>query len=94
MKQYYNDNDNDNDKKNNLKSIPKITKISNLPNFVKSILKSDQPGRIIAVFIVAPILLYKSCKYNDMFILIFSIILFVWDMYWLIIEPPRINATF
>jgi hypothetical protein len=61
-----------------------------LYNVIKNILNSDQPGRIIAVFFVAPILLYKSHKYRDISIFFFSIILFSWDMYWLICEPPRI----
>lgn len=48
---------------------------------------SDQPGRIIAVFIISPILAYKGIKYKDWFILIFAFVLFCWDLYWLICKP-------
>ena len=29
---------------------------------------NDQPGRLVALIIVAPILFYKGLKYNDLFI--------------------------
>jgi len=58
-------------------------------NFFQKQINTDQPGRIIAVFIISPILLYKSHKYKDWFIFIFSIILFSWDLYWLVCEPPK-----
>jgi hypothetical protein len=50
---------------------------------------TDQPGRFIAVFFIAPILLYKGLVYNDAFITAFAVILFVWDLYWLICCPPK-----
>ena len=49
---------------------------------------SDQPGRIIAVFVVAPILLLKGVRYRDLFIAAFALILFVWDLYWLLCAAP------
>jgi hypothetical protein len=53
-----------------------------------SIIYSDQPGRLCAVFILAPLIAYKACIYNDTFLLIFSIMLFMWDLYWLIYKKP------
>jgi hypothetical protein len=50
---------------------------------------SDQPGRVLAVFVIAPILLYKGYKYHDWFIFIFAIILFFWDLFWLVTQPPK-----
>ena len=49
---------------------------------------TDQPGRIIAVFVISPILLYKGWQYNDWFIILFAIVLFVWDLYWLFMKEP------
>ena len=52
---------------------------------------TDQPGRFFAVFILAPLIAYKACVYNDLFLLIFSIMLFTWDLYWLIYKEPCKN---
>jgi hypothetical protein len=52
------------------------------------IFSNEQPGRLLAVFILAPIIAYKSYVYNDLFLLIFSIMLFIWDLYWLICKEP------
>jgi len=49
---------------------------------------TDQPGRVIAVFVISPVLFYKGYIYNDYFILLFSIILFCWDLYWLVCKSP------
>ena len=50
---------------------------------------NDQPGRLVALIIVAPILFYKGLKYNDLFIIAFSIVLFLWDLYWLVTSKPN-----
>jgi len=57
---------------------------------VQKIAKTDQPGRFIAVFIIAPILVCKGVQYSDEFIIIFSIILFLWDLYWICCKPPKV----
>ena len=49
---------------------------------------SDQPGRFVAVFVVAPILFFKGKHYKDWFILIFAIVLFLWDLFWILRRPP------
>ena len=49
---------------------------------------SDQPGRILAVFVFAPILLFKGIKFRDLFIIVFAVLLFTWDLYWLIYKAP------
>ena len=36
-------------------------------------------GRIFAVFIVSPFLIYKGKKYNDNYLVILGILLFLWD---------------
>lgn len=54
---------------------------------------NDQPGRLLAVFIIAPILLYKGIFYNDIFIIIFAIILFIWDLYHILYTKPNYNLS-
>ena len=54
-----------------------------------NILNTDQPGRILAVFFIAPILAFKGLKYDDWFIFVFALILFAWDLYWLVACPPK-----
>ncbi len=54
---------------------------------VQKIMQTDQPGRLVAVCIVSPILLFKGFIYSDTFITIFAIVLFVWDSWWLRYKP-------
>jgi hypothetical protein len=54
-----------------------------------NVAKTDQPGRIIAVLYVSPVLAYKGYIYDDTFIKMFALVLFLWDLWWLIVEPPR-----
>ncbi len=50
---------------------------------------NDQPGRILAVFIISPKIYKKSLKYNDKFLKFFSLTLFFWDSFWLISQKPK-----
>jgi len=43
-------------------------------------------GRILAVFIFGPFLLYKGKKYNDIYLTLFGILLMLWDGSKLIIQ--------
>jgi hypothetical protein len=52
---------------------------------------NDQPGRLIAVFLIAPILFLKGINYDDLFIFCFAIILFLWDLYYIIFTKPNCN---
>jgi len=49
---------------------------------------SDQPGRVLAVFVFAPLIFYKGYIYSDWFLILFALTLFVWDLYWLAYKPP------
>ena len=51
----------------------------------------DQPGRILAVTIFAPIVIYKSIVFKDKFLLFFGILLFIWDLYWILCKKPISN---
>jgi hypothetical protein len=57
------------------------------------LLNTDQPGRILAVFVFAPTLFYKSIVYKDKFIRRFAELLFIWDLYWLLLVPARVAAV-
>lgn len=51
--------------------------------------RTDQPGRVLAVFVFAPLLLWKGIRYRDLFLMCFAITLFCWDAYWLVYAEPR-----
>lgn len=61
--------------------------------WASALLQTDQPGRIVAVFIVSPILASKAVAYGDAFIGSFSLALFAWDLYWLVRAAPRSIRT-
>ena len=50
---------------------------------------SEQPGRLIAVLIFAPLLIYKGYNYEDYYLIIFGILLFIWDLFWIITYPAK-----
>lgn len=55
----------------------------------KRVIRTDQPGRVVAVFVVSPILAKKGLDYGDNFIQAFSVLLFTWDFYWLLMHPAK-----
>jgi hypothetical protein len=55
----------------------------------RRIARTDQIGRVVAVFVVSPVLAYKGVVYDDAFIRAFSVVLFAWDLWWLVARPPR-----
>ena len=56
--------------------------------FVEAV-TTDQPGRVVAVFVVSPVLAVKGARYDDAFITAFSVALFAWDLWWLLRQPAR-----
>jgi hypothetical protein len=56
---------------------------------VPKIFKTDQPGRVVACFIVSPLLIHKGFMYDDSFIKSFAVVLFAWDFWWLVKCPPK-----
>ena len=55
---------------------------------------TDQIGRYFAVFIFAPLLLQKGYIHDDILLLILGILLFVWDLYWLLFREPKVSVHF
>jgi hypothetical protein len=45
---------------------------------------NEQPGRLVSLILFAPILLYKGYKYDDIFLIFCSLLLFIWDLYYII----------
>ena len=68
-----------------------VPRDSRPPSAIDRIINSDQPGRVLAVFVFAPVLLHRSFKYNDTFIRAFATLLFAWDLYWLALWPARVE---
>ena len=50
---------------------------------------TDQPGRIFAIFIFAPFLIYKGYIYKDCTLILLGTLLFIWDLYWILNHPPK-----
>ena len=44
---------------------------------------TDQYGRIFAVLVFAPYLIYSGYKYNDKILSILGLILFVYELFWI-----------
>lgn len=49
---------------------------------------TDQPIRVLAVFVLAPILVYKGIGYGDWFIIAYGIALFAWDLFCILYKAP------
>lgn len=54
---------------------------------------NDQPGRVLACFVFAPVIGFKGIDYRDTFLLFFSVLLFAWDYYWLLFKKPSLSYT-
>ena len=50
---------------------------------------NDQPGRALAIFVFSPLLLYRAHTHKDIYIGIFAVILFVWNMYFMMYTRPN-----
>jgi hypothetical protein len=55
---------------------------------------TDQIGRYFAIFIFAPILIFKGLYNSDKLLLILGIALFYWDLYWILFRNPKVSTHF
>jgi hypothetical protein len=53
---------------------------------------TDQPGRYFAIFVFAPILIFKGVYSSDYLLLILGLALFFWDLYWILFKKPKISV--
>lgn len=51
---------------------------------------TDQPGRVFAVIVFAPYLVYRGIVYRDKLLTILGAALFLYEMFWLLSKPPKI----
>ena len=55
---------------------------------------TEQPGRLIAIFLVGPYLIYIGKKYNNLFLIVLGILFIPYELFWIINYSPRnINIT-
>ena len=50
---------------------------------------SEQPGKVLAIFLFSPLILCKGIKYDDKFLILFAIILFFWELLWITKYKPK-----
>ena len=55
---------------------------------------TDQIGRYFAVLIFAPLLVYKGQIYGDDELVGLGVLLFVWDLYWMLFREPKQSIHF
>ena len=51
---------------------------------------TDQPGRLFAILIFAPYVIYRGLSYRDNLLLILGVGLFLYELFWLLARPPQV----
>jgi len=55
---------------------------------------TEQPGRLIAIFLLGPYLIFTGKKYNNLLLILLGIIFIIYEIFWIINYNPRnINIT-
>mgnify|MGYP001262553358 CR=1 FL=1 len=54
---------------------------------------SEQPGRMFAIFIFGPYLIYKGNVFNDDLLVFMGIIFILYELFWVINYDPKIVIT-
>lgn len=52
---------------------------------------TDSYGRLFAVFIFSPILVYKGSIYNDIVLIFLGIILLFYECFWIFTSGPQVT---
>ena len=52
---------------------------------------TDRYGRLFAIYIFSPILLYKGAIYNDLLIVFLGILLIFYECFWICTSGPQIT---
>lgn len=52
---------------------------------------SDQYGRLFAIFIFSPLLVYKGFYYNDILLLFLGCSLFFYECFWILTCGPQVT---
>jgi hypothetical protein len=51
---------------------------------------NEQPARIIFILLLTPILFMKGFMNKDIFVMVFAILLFLCEFYWMTFTRPKI----
>lgn len=52
-------------------------------------LRSDQPGRLFAFFVLAPYLVHTGFKYKDNSLILIGCIFAMYELFWIICAEPK-----
>ena len=50
---------------------------------------SEQPGRLMAIFILGPFLLYSGRKYEDKLLILLGSLFILYEIFWVINYEPK-----
>tara|TARA_B100001564_G_scaffold349937_1_gene353680 strand:- start:2143 stop:2313 length:171 start_codon:yes stop_codon:yes gene_type:complete len=51
---------------------------------------TDQYGRLFAVLVFAPYLIYSGYKHNDKILCLLGLLLFVYELFWICNKGPQV----
>ena len=55
---------------------------------------TEQPGRLFAIFLLGPYLIFTGLKYNNILLILLGIIFILYEIFWIINYSSRIiNIT-
>lgn len=50
---------------------------------------SEQPGRLVAIILIAPYLIYCGYIYNNIYLIVLGIIFMIYEIFWVIFYKPK-----
>tara|TARA_Y100000591_G_C21670650_1_gene612733 strand:+ start:401 stop:604 length:204 start_codon:yes stop_codon:yes gene_type:complete len=50
---------------------------------------SEQPGRLLAIILIAPYLIYCGYIYNNIYLIVLGIIFMIYEIFWVIFYKPK-----
>ncbi len=50
---------------------------------------SEQPGRIFAILVIGPYLIYKGYKFRDNILIYLGILFILYELFWIINYDPK-----
>ena len=53
------------------------------------IIRTDQPGRLLAFFVLAPYLVHVGYKYKDHSLISIGLIFAMYELFWIIYTEPK-----
>lgn len=50
---------------------------------------TEQPGRLLAIILIAPYLIYCGYIYNNIYLIVLGIIFMIYEIFWVIFYKPK-----